>query len=397
MLSDAETERTRKIEAMLPWGFESKLAFRLAFIKIPFMLIITIIGMAAEYHLKTKTTESWFRYGKGDSSDHWWSLLLEDQTGCYAHKLDAVTPSKTLLQGPDGLHVNATLDPLHLGDGDTCEVDLNRCRFKRKGLSHAGFFNGGIDHLVSFALLWFVYKVVFIGIHPVDRIARDHLDAPEPLMKLMTEPYFQHCTTPMTLIVKFLFYFRYKMMPNTLLGALASLHDLAPECPNMVNYRMSPEYGNICYYLCIVDLFSVGVFYIYVRLKMEGKLIGKWRYRLWKIVWLVSAVMFGFVAMWASYRTFGGLMGIINTVISSLCAVALSFRFSFQINLDLLRVLVFLVFTFEILELTFLVITILGPKVAPVLYEKFREKLQLDKHEYDQNYEELTERNTANE
>jgi hypothetical protein len=394
MLSDAETERTRTIEAMLPWGFESKLAYRLAFIKIPFMLIITVIGIAAEYHLKSKTTDSWLRYGDGHVGDDLWSLLLEDKTGCYAHKLEAVTPSTTLLQGPDGLHVNATLDPLHLDNPDTCEVDLKTCRVKGlnrvKGFS--GFFTGGINHVLSFALLWFVYKVVFIGIHPVDRLAKQHAGAPEPLMKLMTEPYFQQCTTPMTVLVKFLFYFRYKMMPNTLLGALASLHDMAPECPNMVYYKMSPAYGNMCYYLCLIDLCSVGVFYIYVQKKMEGKLIGKWRYRFWKVVWLVSAGLFGFVAIWASYRTFGGLMGILSIVLSSLFAVAFSFRLSFQINLDLLRVLVFLVFAFEILELTFLVITILGPKVAPKLYEKLSEKLQLSKHEYDQGYDELTER-----
>ncbi|CAK0897761.1 unnamed protein product [Prorocentrum cordatum] len=389
MMSDPESDRTRAIEAMLPWGFESKLAFRLAFIKIPFMLLITCIGMAAEYHLYSKTTETWLRYGKGSVSDNIWSLLLEDKTGCYAHRLEEVTPSKTLLQGPDGLHVNASLDPLHIDNPDTCEVDLHKCTVK--GLSHAGFFTTGLNHWVSFALLWFVYKVVFIGIHPVDRLAK-MAGAPEPLMKLLTEPYFQQCTTPMTVLVKFLFYFRYKMMPNTLLGALASLHDFAPDCPNMVSYKMSPAYGNACYYLCIIDLCSVVVFYIYVTKEMEGKLIGKWRYRFWKLAWLGSAGLFGFVAIWASYRTFGGLTSILRVILSSFLAVAFSFRFSFKINLDLLRVLVFLVFTFEVLELIFLVITILGPKVAPKLYEKWAERFHFSKHEYDQNYDELTER-----
>ena len=82
------------------------------------------------------------------------------------------------------------------------------------GLDEPDFWSSGVEgHWIPVALMWFVYKLVFIGIHPVDRLALQipgnpppGPDYPEPFMKLLTEPYFQYCTGPMMVLVKILFY-----------------------------------------------------------------------------------------------------------------------------------------------------------------------------------------------
>jgi len=374
-------QRAYRVQSMLPWGCESRFAMGLGILKVPFILLVAFVGLKAENHLKVMTKQSWLRYGDGDASESLWKLLFQEKTGCYAHRLMSRVPSHTLLEigveDHDLLKSNATHDPFSLGHHpDTCTVSPRTCRVK--GLSHAGYFTGGIDHLVSFAVIWLVYKLLFIGIHPIDRLALKLKgdpppgpSYPEPLLKLLTEPYFQFCTTPMQVLVKFLFYFRYKMMPNTLLGALASMHDMSPHCPHIVYYKMSPYYGNICYFLCIVDLLSIGCAYAYVKAKMDGKLIGKWRYRIWKTSWLVSAILFAFVAVWAAFRTFGGLGSVLKAMLSSFIML-FSFSLSFKFNLDLLRVMAFTIFFFEGLELTCFVALILGPKVAPKLFEKLK-------------------------
>lgn len=380
-------ERAYKIQAMLPWGFESKLALSMAVVKIPFMVLVAVVGMYSESHLKEMTQTTWLRYG----NSNW---LWGGKVGCYAHRIMETVPKKTLIEfglvsafnnslmggrlRTDVWKSNSSVevDPLNIGHKDTCEVDLRNCRVH--GLQHPGFFTGGIDHFFSFAVIWLIYKVLFIGLHPIDRLVLKMKGDPpagpaypEPLVKLLTEPYFQFCTTWMQVIVKCLFYFRYKMMPNTLLGALASMHSLEPDCPRIVYYRMSPRFGNLCYFLCLLDLVSISGAYAYCKVKMDGRLIGKWRYRIWKTGWLASALFFTYLAIKATMMTFGGIIPMIHAIFATFFVLLFRLDFSFSLNLDLLRVMTFLILFFEAMELAFLVATILGPKVAPQLYKRF--------------------------
>lgn len=386
-----------KVQAMLPWGFESKLAAGLALIKFPFILLCAFIGLYAEHHLKQMTIRSWDRQGNGE----WlWGTV----TGCYAHELRVATPSHSLLDWGilDGLNdsmggifhgdlwtQNVSVDPLHLMKGSNCEIDVRTCRVK--GLAHPGFFTGGMNHWIPFSIVWLVYKLVFIGINPIDRamlkMAGDPPpgpDHPEPLMKLLTEPHFQTCTTLMSVVVKFLFYFRYKMLPNTLLGALASMQDLKPHCPRLVHYTMSPRFGNTAYFMCIADLFLIFGAYWYCQKKMDGKAIGRWRYRLWKTLWMLSAAFFALIAVNAALRTFGGVQSILEAMFMSLYFV-FTFQIHFRLNVDLLRVMTSLIFLFEGMELIFMVVSIVGPKVAPEFFERYKFLRS------EQSYEELPE------
>lgn len=378
-------EKSYKVLAMLPWNLEARIAAVLACIKIPFILFVAYVGLRAENHLKTMTKVSWYREGSG-TMDGIWSLLMTAKTGCYAHLMYDHLPHHNLISigvEDTGMLSNATFDPLNLGNPDTCEVNQRTC--KVRGQPHPGYFTGGIDHMVSFSLLWLVYKIIFIGLHPVDRLAlkiagdpEPGPNYPEPLMKLLTEPYFQKCTMVMQVLVKFLFYFRYKMMPNALLGALASMHDMRPWCPKVVYYKFSPVYGNLCYFMCVLDILSLFGAYAYVKFKMDGKVIGKNRYRGWKTGWLISASIWAFVAVWASFRTFGGLFQIVKAVFTAMFTIFFRFSLTFKLNLDMLRILTYAIFFFEGLELFSFIAIIVGPRVAPKLFAKLKEKGWID-------------------
>lgn len=377
------SERAYKAQALLPWNFDSQLALGFAVIKVPLICLVAFIGVFAEQSLKALTQQSWLRYGSG-------FLLLRTSTGCYAHEVQAHLSkasimkvglvdviNKTVLGGHlqgDVWKSNVTLDPLALAHPDTCEVDMTTCRVH--SLPHPSFFTGGIDHVIPFALIWFVYKILFIGVHPIDRIAIKIAgdpppgpEYPEPLMRLITEPYFQFCTTPMNILVKVLCYLRYKLMPNALLGALASMHDMSPQCPRIIYYKMDPWYGTACYFMCIVDLLCIGGAYGLAKRGMNGRLIGRWRYRLWKTLWLVSSILVANFAIGAAIRTFGGFMAVMRAIGSAL-TMCLKIDFSVHLDLDILRVMTFIIIFLEAVELWFLIISVLGPRFWPVFFEQ---------------------------
>eukprot|EP00416_Gambierdiscus_australes_P045806 CAMPEP_0171100030 /NCGR_PEP_ID=MMETSP0766_2-20121228/52711_1 /TAXON_ID=439317 /ORGANISM="Gambierdiscus australes, Strain CAWD 149" /LENGTH=519 /DNA_ID=CAMNT_0011559779 /DNA_START=21 /DNA_END=1580 /DNA_ORIENTATION=+ len=370
---ERQVQKARFLEGMLPWTFETQVTAYLGMIKVPIICFVAVLGICTENHLKSSTKQSWLRPG---------SLAIGSQTSCYVHHLTKETQhhslidfdlvgsiNKTLLSGHlhgDIFTSNITLDP-GFGHHDTCNVDLNTCRVR--GLDHPSYYRGGVDHFIPFALIWFIYKILFIGVHPIDRIALKLAgdppvgpDYPEPLMKLITEPYFQFCTTPMQVVVKVLCYLRYKLMPNALLGALASMHDMSPKCPRIVYYRMDSFFGTACYFQCIIDLFGIVGVYVMAKVKMDGQLIGRWRYRMWKTFWLISSIFVTFNAINAALYTFGGI-GEILRAIGSCFVIVLKLNFSLHLGVDVMRVMNYIIMLLEFLELLFLITGVLYPKL----------------------------------
>jgi len=317
--------------------------------------------------------QSWLRKGS-----------LGVQTSCYAHKLAEKVMHNTLWgwNGNDFLNrsiffghlpedvfkSNITIDPVKdlLGGPDTCNVDVDTCTIR--GLEHPSYWEGGIDHLVPLAFIWLIYKLVFIGIHPIDRLVLKLAgdpppgpDYPEPLVKLITEPYFQTCTTFMRIVVKILCYFRYKLAPNALLGALASMRDMSPKCPTIVYYKMDPFYGTACYFMCLFDILSICICYVGTHRFMGGKLVGRWRYRLWKVLWLTSSLLVTNYAISAAILTFGGFTEVLRAI-GSAFRIVIRFSLKIRISLDVLRVMAFIIIFLESLELAFMIMSILFPK-----------------------------------
>ena len=92
---------------------------------------------------------------------------------------------------------------------------------------------------------------------------------------------------------------------------------------------MDPWYGICCYYFCILDLLGIGAGYAYAQLMIDGQLLGRWRYRLFKTLWLISAIAFSNVAVWAAVYTFGGVGALIRAILSAFVIILrLDFRFT---------------------------------------------------------------------
>merc|ERR1719220_3003520 len=104
--------------------------------------------------------------------------------------------------------------------------------------------------------------------------------------------------------------------------------------------------------------------HFYFNRKMDGKIVGRWRYRLWKLLWFVSAIPCTMIAVKAAIRTFGGVQGVVESCFMSLYMV-LSLNFTFRLSIDVLKIMTFLVFFFVI-------VSILGPKLCPVFFAKFK-------------------------
>jgi len=127
--------------------------------------------------------------------------------------------------------VDATLE---VAGKDLCGFD-ERCQ-PTDILSKSTRTSGGVQHAGSFALIWMFFKLAFIGIHPVDRLARKICDRP-PVLKLLTEPHFQVCEIPMAMLVKVFFLLRYRILPNALLSAILTVES-HPVCPEIIFYKM---------------------------------------------------------------------------------------------------------------------------------------------------------------
>ena len=86
------SHKAEMIQKMLPWHFESKLAIGLGVFKIPLMILVAVVGMGAESHIKEMTERSWLRYGNGKLLSLWGK-----QTGCYAIQVRESVPHHSLV------------------------------------------------------------------------------------------------------------------------------------------------------------------------------------------------------------------------------------------------------------------------------------------------------------
>jgi len=195
------------------------------------IVLVTLIGLFAELRVKSLSDKTWLREGG-----------MFGQTSCYVdrignHKVGKgglgdfkflETLNETVFHGglnEDMLKINATMDPLAaMGHEDFCNVrfpegaDPDNPKVLCVGLDTLYVphwsITRGIDHFIPFALLWFIYKLLYIGVQPVDRMvwmaSGSGAEKPEPIFKLLTEPYYRRCTFFMQLVAKLFYYFRYR-------------------------------------------------------------------------------------------------------------------------------------------------------------------------------------------
>lgn len=340
----------------LPWEGENKVIAMFAFLKIPLIFFVGFFGLFAERQLDDLTKERWSR------------SALSGQPSCYVHKLDMDRAPKhtewslvqfindTFMGGRMGEPKVLTVADLTLevASRDLCGFDAH-CKPDSTVSLNSGA--GGMQHVISFSSLWFLYKIMYIGVHPVDRLVTRFIDVP-PLLKLLTEPYFRPpCTKLMALAVKALFYLRYKVMPNLLLGALATLES-HPACDQLVFYKMDWFWGNLMYYMICIDLFltaalyGLGVYY-------GANPVGTWRYRAYKTVWFLSGF---FPGVFVFFEVMTTSQWNIFKLIRFTFRCTFTFDISFAFYIDILQLFLFFISVFEFVEFVAFVCQILCPK-----------------------------------
>mmetsp|Transcript_43681 Transcript_43681/g.139171 ORF Transcript_43681/g.139171 Transcript_43681/m.139171 type:complete len:409 (-) Transcript_43681:200-1426(-) len=367
-----EQKRQEAIEKMLPWTLENKVSACLIIVKVPLIFIVAVIGISAETRVKMATDMSWIRWG---------SAMPGGKPSCYAHHLNAtlrydlgevdivgkLNESLGGVLDGDILSHNVSLDPLKsVADEDFCSI-TTKCEPSEVHSDNNGYITTGIDHLIPFALLWFIYKLLFIGVHPLDRLMKrvtpsdEGGEPPEPIFMLLTEPYFQVCTTVMKVFVKIFCYIRYRLMPNALLGALVSMSP-HPKCPDIIYYKLDMVFGTACYYMIVLDIITTGGAYALAKTVLGGKLVGKWSYRFYKTGWFISCFFSNTFAIGHLIYTFGGIKEILNALRRTF-KILLTMNINFTMNLDLLRLFMVVVIILEAIEFQFFIYSLICPPI----------------------------------
>jgi len=117
------------------------------------------------------------------------------------------------------------------------------------------------------AAVWMVYKILFIGVNPVDMLVNKLFpERNTMLFQQLTEPTMA-CFPAAVKSVELFFvkiggFFRYKIVPNSLLYALASIRP-HPDCfDNHIIYRWDRRWGWFTHYYVLADLVTFIIMYV---------------------------------------------------------------------------------------------------------------------------------------
>mmetsp|Transcript_56909 Transcript_56909/g.132661 ORF Transcript_56909/g.132661 Transcript_56909/m.132661 type:complete len:441 (+) Transcript_56909:114-1436(+) len=352
---------------LLPWNTGDYIKITLfLFIKLPFILSVGILATIVEVQVKNVNLRSWHRptLGKGPSC---FVTELRKEIFNYNTTLNdifidlGVGPiynESNLVLGNSSHHWNFTLT-----ESDECGIAKDNCSISTEanlvedngwfGLHHGGIAFG---YFFPFAALWMLYKLVWIPLWPVDRfalyMAKGQDPPPQPVFRLVTQPYFQVCSKFLQVLMMILNMLRYVFLPNYLLLPLTSLHavDGCPEGHALVYYRMDWIFGQAAYIWLIIDFVSVIGAYCFFKFVYGGKVIGTWIYRFYKLCWLVSC--FTAITLFIMNLAFNFDMNLFRGLNFAIL-LTLDFNRLFHYSIDMLAFMAGANYTMEFLSLTY--------------------------------------------
>lgn len=363
----AEDAKAEQLDNLLPWQVENKIAFLFSGIKVPFILFVGFFGTLTEWQVRGMTLHQWER-------DHFHSVA---GPSCYVHKLDKHKFPKhaqfslvqwlneTVMFGTLGKPKTVKVADVNweMAHKDLCGFQTNNCQPDKTMVEAHG---GGAMHMLPLAILWSVYKLLFIGVHPFDRAMKKLLNKP-PYFKLFTEPHFQnHCggliSKPMSILVKALGFMRYKLMPNIMMAALGTMQ-MHPHCKDLLRYRYDWFWSSCVYWMIFLEFITHTACY-YLAFKSGSKLIGDKKYRCYKVYWFVSSFLPATICFWTITTT---IQWNIFRLIRLSFTLSFTFDVSFAFYVDFLQAFLFFIVVLEFLELYFFILQIICPKTAGLL------------------------------
>lgn len=359
------TERMSVIEArerkekLLPWGFEQKFNTVINLCKVPLVLLVFVFGTMVERKVKASTmatwrgpacfshkldidtwndiNNSWVKFGRSISEEarHTVTELIQNtslEQFCDngTHKCEV----KIFDSSDYGLNFTTAADtcgikPISPG---VCDVDPELPRQDGMGL---GWHIPYITH----SFVWALFKILFLPVYPIDRIARNicacHGDHPEPVFKLLTEPYFLGGIEAVSQYVVLIFkYIRYILLPNSLIMPLLSM-EVDDRCHHFLYYKHSWIARGVYLWL-VFDIVHAFILWFVGMTHYKQRLVGTYGYWFYKIIWFcMSWIPFWFFLIdQLSVIDLRFWMGW-NLVFKKV----LTIHFDFTISIDLVRLL----------------------------------------------------------
>jgi len=407
--AEAQEKEDALLEILLPWHFEQKVAVALSFFKVPLILLVLVLGTAAHYEMLAITPEH----------QRYWRPTLEKGPSCvllhidkralkgsYSHNftdfiLEYTNINKDWLREykfrPFESVVGNLSEYRPWGEADQCgihpavehekqwekakkhknqqkmnhicNITLNdHINAQKPDLYQDGSWFNYVKWAIPYPVIWAFYRLMFLGVHPLDRFLRRQIRQPQPVWKLITEPYFQICTFPMKILVAIFVFIRYKMLPNVMLSPYSTLK-VHPDCNELVYYAEDHWSTPSCFILLIVELIGTLGMYLVGFTVLNSKLVGTWLYRFWKLVWILSAPWFVAAFMWQALTTFD-----YNILAGFAVMLELSFDFdgTFDISIDILQFLIMAVNIMDFVQLLVFILGLIIPRVFPHLsdYQK---------------------------
>lgn len=410
---DPQNEKEHElVEELLPWGFEQRVSVILNFVKIPLILVVCVLGSVVEIKMASATTKLWtsHRFRSGPACyvnlidvDKWFWVnnTIADRISGYVNattwwlkqginaSFENSTASKYCTKDADGdvrcqiIDTTKWVGAGNIGnltfDKDLCGIEEVDETDDRGAISEvctvnedevtpkedlANGLNWRIPGLpfLPHCLVWAVYKLLFLPVHPIDRIVNT-IDGseppPQPIFKLITEPHFQKCTKVMRVFVFILKMIRYTMLPNSLIVPLLTMGS-HKKCTSMFYYKFDNLAGNAVFVWIVFEMVLVMALYAYGKGVMGSKCVGTCKYRLYKFYWFTSSCVAVVLfitdqVMIFNWRFWQGLSFILRA------AVTLDLDYKFSV--DLVQLLASMNVFLDVISLIVMLASFLCPKL----------------------------------
>merc|ERR1712032_576247 len=206
----------------------------------------------------------------------------------------------------------------------------------------------------------------------------------EPVFKLLMQPYFEQMTKVMDAISKIGATFRYMMLPNALLMAIATMGHV-PECNDLYFYVMDMYLGQIIYFWCLFDLVLTALLFLFFQVVYQNRVIGTWAYTIYKVWWFLSTPL-TFVLFIADLCFVVDLAFWRGIYFSIVLAFNFEFRLSFFLVVDITQLAAELNAILDTLQIVILILGLVCPKCGgrlPVVGKWIKEDELEDQGEED--------------
>jgi len=413
---EEERIQEERNERLLPWNLEQKVAVVLNPVKIPFIIIAGLLGSVVEVKIGALAQDTWYRgfWGTGPECVVHRADYKKLRVSTHDNdNLNAVTSRLDELFAPVATIINSSAHKIALGgcttvtednmtttrcdmlngplfkltfEADNCDVKFDavteQCTSENElseilSRAEEGESVGVMNRIpyVPYALIWMIFKLVWIPGYYIDRAARLASrggSPPEPMLKLISEPTCDKtgkCGEAGTMLSKLGVVskvIRFSLLPNTLILPLTSMRFVTQCREDYIIYSQDASFGFTIYCWLLCDLVGMIALYAVAQTVLGGQALEKMWYRCYKTIsifpTLIAMNLFIIdIACSFKWRFWQGIRIVLQLMFT--------LELSFDVTLDIAKTVANAVVLFDILQFTIMIMSIFCPKLlgrAPI-------------------------------